>query len=336
MMSASAARDGAPAPFAPEDVAVLVRAATAAPSIHNSQPWLFRDEPDRIELWLDARRPLAVADPAAREQVISCGAALYNLRLAMGHLRHEPLVTLLPNPDDLTHLATVGRGPRRGTSALEARLYAAVYRRRSHRRPFGPEPVPRALLDELAEAAAWEGAWAHQVETPDDRVALVDLAAGAAHWLLSDPGYRGELARWTRTGTNGRDGVRLEALGSEQYPVSGLPWALMADPEIAVGELERHPMLVLGTDRDGRADWLHAGQALQRVLLTATARGLAASLFTQVLEVPATRSTLRRRLRLPGIPQLVLRLGYPLSGVPASARRALDTVFVPHPDQPAL
>jgi hypothetical protein len=80
---------------------------------------------------------------------------------------------------------------------------------------------------------------------------------------------------------------------------------------------------------------MHAGQALQRVLLTATARGLAASLFTQILEVPATRSTLRRKLRLPGTPQLVLRLGYPRTGVPASARRALDTVFVPEPDQPA-
>jgi nitroreductase len=320
--------------FTPEEVAVLVRAATAAPSIHNSQPWRFLDLPDRIELHLDPDRPVSVADPAGREQVISCGAALFDLRLAMGHLRHEPLVTLLPDPTNPTHLATVRRGTPRATTPLEARLYAAVYRRRSHRRPFGPDAVSRALLDELVEAAGHEGAWVHEVETPEDRVAVVDLAAGAAHWLLSDPGYRGELARWTRHETSHRDGVRLEALGSEQYPVSGLPWALMADPQIAVGELRRHPMLILGTDGDAATDWLQAGEALQRVLLTATSRGLAASLFTQVLEVTATRSALRRTLRLPGPPQLVLRLGHPVVGVPQAARRALESVFIPDSERP--
>ena len=265
---------------------------------------------------------------------IGCGAALFNLRLAMGHLRHEPLVTLLPNPAEPTHLATVRRGASRPTTPLEARLYGAVYRRRSHRRPFGPDAVPRALLDELVEAGAWEGAWVQEVATPEDRVALIDLAAAAAQWLLSDPGYRGELARWTRHDTVRPDGVRLEALGSEHYPVSGLPWALMADPEVAVGELSRHPMLVLGTETDTRVDWLQAGEALQRLLLTATSRGLAASLFTQALEVPATRSVLRRTLRLPGLPQLVLRLGYPVTAVPQARRRPLESVFVPDSERP--
>jgi hypothetical protein len=161
--------------FTPEEVAVLVGAATAAPSIHNSQPWRFLDLPDRIELHLDPHRPVSVADPAGREQLISFGAALFNLRLAMGHLRHEPLVTLLPDPTNSTHLATVRRGTPRATTPLEARLYAAVYRRRSHRRPFGPDAVSRALLDELVEAAGHEGAWVHEVETPEDRVAVVDL-----------------------------------------------------------------------------------------------------------------------------------------------------------------
>jgi hypothetical protein len=108
----------------------------------------------------------------------------------------------------------------------------------------------------------------------------------------------------------------------------------MADPQIAVGELRRHPMLILGTDGDAATDWLQAGEALQRVLLTATSRGLAASLFTQVLEVTATRSALRRTLRLPGPPQLVLRLGHPVVGVPQAARRALESVFIPDSERP--
>lgn len=316
--------------FTPDEVAVLVRAATAAPSLHNSQPWRFRELPDRIELHFEPKRALPVADPNGREQVISCGAALFNLRLAMARLGYGPTVEL---PGAAQHLATVTRGPERPATRLEKRLYEAVYRRRSHRRPFSPEPVSRSILDELIEAAGSEGAWVKEAAAPHERTALVDLASAAAHWLLSDPGYRGELARWTRRDASRPDGVRLEALGAERYPVSGLPWALMADPEVAAGELERHPMLVLGTDGDTRAEWLCAGQALQRLLLTATSRGLAASLFTQVLEVPASRAALSHALCLPGRPQVVLRLGYPVTGVPGSARRSLDSVLVPDADQ---
>jgi hypothetical protein len=117
-------------------------------------------------------------------------------------------------------------------------------------------------------------------------------------------------------------------LGTEPYPVSGLPWALLSDSRVGAEELRRHPILVLGTTGDTRGDWLSVGEALQRLLLLATARGLAVSLFTQTIEVPALRTSLRRALGLPGPPQVVLRLGYPVTSVPRARRRALESVFV--------
>lgn len=321
-------RDSGSAPFTPEQVAVLVRAATAAPSVHNSQPWRFRDHDDQLDLLLDGGRPVTVADPDAREQVISCGAALGNLRLAMGHLGHDALVTVLPDADDPDHLATIRRGAARPTTASEALLYDAIYQRRSHRRPFDPEPVSQALLDELSLAGTGDRTWVREVATREDHLAVVELAADAAHLLLADPGYRGELSHWTRHDTSRRDGVGLESLGTEPYPVSGLPWALLSDSRVGVEELRRHPILVLGTKGDTRGDWLSVGEALQRLLLLATARGLAVSLFTQTVEVPALRTTLRRALGLSGPPQLVLRLGYPMTSVPRARRRALESVFV--------
>ena len=49
---------------------------------------------------------------------------------------------------------------------------------------------------------------------------------------------------------------------------------------------ERHPQLMmLFTNRDEPADWLRAGQALQRALLTATSLGASASFLTQPLEI---------------------------------------------------
>src|SRR5215469_14435873 len=77
----------------------LLAAATAAPSMHNTQPWRFRVRQDAIELRADPDRMLPVADPAGRAVHIACGAALLNLRLAAWVADREPVVTLLPDPD---------------------------------------------------------------------------------------------------------------------------------------------------------------------------------------------------------------------------------------------
>jgi hypothetical protein len=62
----------------------LVAAAAQAPSSHNTQPWRWIASPDetRIELHADRRQALPVNDPRGRELVISCGAALFALRVA--------------------------------------------------------------------------------------------------------------------------------------------------------------------------------------------------------------------------------------------------------------
>jgi hypothetical protein len=79
-------------------MAECLAAAVAAPSIHNSQPWLFQPHGIEVDVIVDRRRQLAVADPDGREMHISVGAALFNLRVAvLGHGR-QPLVRLLPDP----------------------------------------------------------------------------------------------------------------------------------------------------------------------------------------------------------------------------------------------
>lgn len=61
---------------------------------------------------------------------------------------------------------------------------------------------------------------------------------------------------------------------------------------------EKTPCLaVLGTQRDGRVDWLHVGQALERVLLQATLDGLATSLSSHALEWPELGGLYATRFR---------------------------------------
>src|SRR6266545_2243593 len=60
-----------------------VQAAVAAPSLHNSQPWRFRIRNGGVDVYADRTRQLEVIDPSGRELLISVGAAVFNLRVAI-------------------------------------------------------------------------------------------------------------------------------------------------------------------------------------------------------------------------------------------------------------
>ena len=59
------------------DHAAVVELARHAPSVHNTQPWHFEDDHGVLTLRRDETRRLPVLDPDARQQTLSCGAALF-------------------------------------------------------------------------------------------------------------------------------------------------------------------------------------------------------------------------------------------------------------------
>ena len=77
---------------------------------------------------------------------------------------------------------------------------------------------------------------------------------------------------------------------------------------------------VLTTADDHPVDWIGAGQALQRILLTGSACGAAAALHTQPLELGWLRESIRTRVSDGAYPQLVLRFGTVIQAA-ASVRR---------------
>jgi hypothetical protein len=101
-------------------------------------------------------------------------------------------------------------------------------------------------------------------------------------------------------------------------------------PERIPGKnFEHEPMLaVLTPHLAGPEAEIRAGEALQRLLLTATTHGLAASFLSQLIEVTSAREQLRRLIGATRPPLAVLRIGrgYP---VPATPRRDVADLVVP-------
>ena len=302
----------------PELVEDLLTTAGRAPSLHNSQPWRFRLERTVLELRIDVRRAMRCSDPAARELVISCGAALFNLRLALRGKALTPCVSIAPAKDDPLLLALVTAEPGPSPTSDEKRLLAAVVHRHTHRHGFTPIPIARALATALAADVATEGARLVWVDDPDQITAIAELTLLADRLQVDDTRWQAEIARWVDTAGHGRlDGIPLRAVppvpagqrATDRLPtrsfVPDRPTVANTLPSGGAGRLA-----VLVTDGDGLADWVAAGQALQRMLLRAAAGWVFATYATAPLEVPYLRQALRDTLLLREYPQMVFELGH--------------------------
>jgi hypothetical protein len=135
-----------------------VAAAVWSPSVHNTQPWQFWAQPGEISLYADADRRLAVTDPAGREMMISCGAALFTTRLALRFLGYVPEVSVQPDPDRPMLVARISWQEQVPAAGYEQELYGQIASRRTHRGGFDPGPLPAALLAGLRQDAARHGA----------------------------------------------------------------------------------------------------------------------------------------------------------------------------------
>jgi len=62
----------------------LVNYAVLAPSTHNTQPWLFKVGGEKLELYADRTRSLAVADPEDRELTGKCNHSEVTWAQALG------------------------------------------------------------------------------------------------------------------------------------------------------------------------------------------------------------------------------------------------------------
>jgi hypothetical protein len=91
---------------------------------------------------------------------------------------------------------------------------------------------------------------------------------------------------------------------------------------------------VLCSYYEGRMAGLQAGQAMQRVLLTANTLGLSASFMSEPVEVPGIHAELRRALGGSLVPQTVLRVGFG-SAVAATPRRPIGDLLIEPVSTPA-
>lgn len=317
-----------------DTVRAAVELACRAPSVHNTQPWRWLLGERSIHLMADWTRQLRATDPDGRDLLISCGAALHHLRVALAGLGWSSTVQHLPNPADRDHLAAVTVRP--STPKPEAiELSAALTRRRSDRRRSAPWSVPHQHLDLLA-AVAQRAAPVRVVPVRDGRTRaeLARAMADAAVHQAADLEYRTELAVWSGRSHGATEGVLADSAPAGQVVYGDIVMRLFAHgrlPVPAPAEDDLGELLLITTGTDEPRDRVHAGEAASAIMLTGTALSLATCPLSQVTEVPASGAVVTDRV-LGGdtVAQLVLRVAWVPSTadpLPHTPRRPLDEVL---------
>lgn len=310
-----------------DTIHALLERAVLAPSSHNTQPWLFRVGDGFVDLLADRTRALPVNDPDDRELVISCGAALFTLRVAAAAAGFGVQVSAFPQAAEPDWLARVQLAPGEADAALAA-LSPAIERRRTWRKAFAGRAVESRERDALQSAAAAEGATLAVLADDERRHALADLVALGDHLQWETPSWRRELAMWMHPRRQ-RDGLVVPGAAAAVTRTVVRSFDMgdgvgAKDRQLAEGS----PLLsVLGTPGDTPADWLRAGQALQRMLLTGIGACLQASYLNQPVEVDELRGRLQALAAEAGVPQLVLRWGHAEGELPAAPRRPVADVL---------
>jgi hypothetical protein len=316
-----------------ERIARIIGAGIQAPSVHNTQPWSVQVDDDRhLTVRADPSRQLRHCDPQGREMFISCGAFLMNVRVAAAHEGLDAFVQLAPDRSDPLLAARVTLSGLSAPGFFDTGLFDAIATRRTARGAIATRPLEPLLRRAVALEHAGvvflgprDATWGH----------LVSSMRRAEALAVREGTPLAEDRTWMGVSRDRSDGVPVDAMGRWfQEPIVD-PHAPERDEASGARTFESNATsAVVTTLGDGPCNWLAAGQALERMLLVATTRGIQASFATRVLENPDTRAEVERAFQLEARAQMLLRFRYG-AGAPFTPRRDIDDVTVTAPAAPA-
>jgi len=309
-----------------------VQRACRAPSVHNSQPWKWVLDGLELKLFIDLDRVPHATDLSGRESIISCGALLDHLSVAMAAAGWHANIARFPNPNDLDHLATIDFSPMEFVTEAHRARADAILSRRTDRLPFAPP-------------SNWDSFELVLRDTVDTELAILDVLPDSARSDLAqasrlteslrryDTSYHAELLWWTAP-FEISDGVPYNALipADERDRVDiarVFPGGDHSDSRPEVNH-DHSRILVLSTYSDARRDAFGCGEVLSCVLLESTLAGFASCTLTHMIELDASRDILRALIGGSAYPQLLIRIGtVPAIGQPGppTPRRPLSDVL---------
>ena len=293
----------------------MMEQAVKAPSGHNTQPWLFRVQKDRIQILPDMSKSLPAVDPDNRELFISLGCATENLCIAAEAKGYAPL-PVFSGSGEITVLLSEASMIKETSGLIEE-----ISVRQTNRGIYSGEMIPSDQLSYLRNTPLEENISLHlwsKGEWEFDTLSSYIFAGNNRQ--MNDHLFKRELKSWMRFNKNHvratSDGLSYAVFGAPNLP--RLISETIMGSVLKVGiqnrgdkkKLDSSSHLALFALRTNTLpEWFALGRSLQRFLLRATEKNIAFAFLNQPCEVRDLSGLLAKDLSFTNeIPALILRL----------------------------
>jgi hypothetical protein len=307
----------------------LLRYAVLAPSSHNTQPWKFRIDGTRIEIFMDEPRWLKVCDDKQRELHISVGCCLENMLIAADHFGFHDQIKYLPDSSNAMHAATVDFMDGAATER-DSTLFQMITVRHTNHGEYDDRPIPAEILDQLS--GCYNETEIHVQLTSDNSIKqkVDELVVRADAFEFADPAFREELGYWIGQGVFGTSWL-MSKIGKLAVTHINMG-SSTAKKDSAV--LMSSPVLGLISSKDtSRETQIKVGQVYQRLSLIAASYGIWCQPMSQIVQVEETQQEVAKLQPDPHLfPQLPFRLGFAEPERHRTPRRTLEEVVVEQHD----
>jgi hypothetical protein len=344
---------------APRSAVAIVHAAVLAANAHDTQPWSFRIDGNRIDVYADMERHLGAMDPFRREMHLSLGCALENAVLiarSMGYAANIEIAggSLREEGGNLAPRRVAGIGLA-GQSPEVSPLVAAIPHRHTNRAPYqGDRHISGETLHQLTALASDAHVRLIWITDPLERRDFASATVAATQNIVADLGMIADSDRWFR-GTDAqierhRDGPTLYCAGLSPLVLFGARLLPISAPsahrhwidQTRDSQLGTNPVIGLIAVKDlyDREQALRGGRLWQRLHLQGTLLGLGMQPLNQLPECVDRELQLGKpstyAKTLAGFcgdsqwqPTFAFRVGWPTRPAAASPRRALQSVIMP-------
>lgn len=312
----------------------IINYAILAPSSHNTQPWKFIVEKDRIDLRPDYDRQLVVVDPDHHELFISLGCALENLVIAAKKWGYNPVISFENDGDIFIRIKL--------EPALfkeDSLLFDQMEIRQTTRNRYNGTSIPSRHLMMLNAIEMEPGIQCRIITNRNEFDSYINLVKEACIWQFSQEEYVAELVKWIRfnrvRAAKSNDGLYSAAAGKPDLP----EWfgrfivGITIDPEREAKKCEMlirssSALVVFVAENDDKKNWIRLGRSFERFALTASCLNINLAHQNAPCEVKSVQSKLAMTMKLKKgqQPLMLSRIGYSAK-MPYSFRRPVSEVI---------
>lgn len=309
----------------------LIRFAVLAPSSHNSQPWRFEVEENKIIVRPDMSRSLPKSDSNNRQLYISVGCAIENLLIAADYYGFAAAVAYQDNG-----AVILLQRSRQDVSQEKDHLIFSIPKRHTSRNPYD-----NRMPDE--QFVAWMKNRANDEVRIDcitdqnikNKIADIVIAAGIA--AMDDGGFREELSSYVKSNImKGNFGMPGFGFGMST-PISLIASFMLK--RFNMNKLSRKQdekllkehtplMVIISTKEDNAKNWMQAGQIYEQVALMAEKNNIKTAPMAAATQIGSFYQDMQKALGASFRPQVFFRIGYTPNAMPHSPRLSAEEVMV--------